>query len=237
MTSVEDVTSNWRSEHIASDFKLLPGVTLEALINLCPRETFANDRVCKVEIALSYHEEDSTLANFLVKSLQQLLPNAIVSLPEVSKTRNTVLDESRLIVPLLSGAFTKSAELLEELNIALCKQRYSGSLVLFPVYLEALPSSPAYLRLLWSLFSCTDKVWTNSSYIKSKHAYGAFSGHERCLYVAAHMIAFVLTNPQFFQGSFKTLLSLEELYECSLRLRGQKDIGAMGENPLFFTQN
>ena len=237
MTSVEDVTSNWRSEHIASDFKLLSRVTLEALLNVSPREELVSDSPCKIDIALSYHKDDSALAQFLLKRLQYILPNAVISLPEASQTRNKVLDESKIIVPLLSAAYTKTAELLEELNIALCKQRFSGSLVFFPVYLEALPSSPAYLRLLWSFFSCADKIWTNSTSTISKHVDPSFSNHEKCLYVAAHMIAFVLNNPEHFHESFKTLLSVEELYECSLKLRGQKDIQTSCDNPLFFAKN
>ena len=236
MTSVEDVTSNWRSEHIVSDFKLLSRVTPEALFNISQREPLVSDSPCKIDIAISYHKDDSTLAQFLLKQLQDILPNAVISLPEESQTRNTVLDESKIIVPLLSVAYVKTAELLEELNIALCKQRFSGSLVFFPVYLEALPSSPAYLRLLWSLFSCVDKVWADSTSAIIKHVDPSFSSHEKCLYVAAYMIAFVLNNPTHFQESFKTLLSIEELYECSLKLRSQKDIQVSCDNPLFFAQ-
>jgi len=233
MTSVEDITSNWRSEHILSNFKLLPRVSLELVMNTSERK-FSSNSHNETDIALICSEEDSVWAQFLLKRLKYILPNTVISLPEVDQTRNTVLDDAKIIVPLLSASFTKTAELIDELNIALCRQRFSDTLVLFPVYLEALPSSPAYLRLLWSLFSCTDKVWTSSSSIVNKYVDDSLSGHDKCLCVAAHMIAFILKNPQWFQDSYKTLLSIEELYEASLTLRTQKDIDASSNNPLVF---
>ena len=233
MTSVEDITSNWRSEHISSNFKMLPRVALELVMNTSEGQ-FSNNNHSETDIALLYSEEDSTWAQCLLKRLKHILPSAIISLPEVAQTRNAILDDARIIVPLLSASFTKTAELIDELNIALCRQRFSGTLVLFPVYLEALPSSPAYLRLLWSLFSCADKAWTSSSSIVNKYVDDSLSGHEKCLCVAAHMIAFILMNPQWFQDSYKTLLSIEELYEASLTFRTQKEIDASCNNPLVF---
>ena len=235
MTSVEDVMSNWRSEHILSNLNFFSNITIEELMNLSPNELSDDTSQSSIDITLSYHQDDNQSAQYLLKQLQYLLPNANLSLPEeFSKERNAVLDESRIIVPLLSVAYIKTAECLEELNIALCKQRFSSSLVFFPIYLKALPSTPAYLRLLWSLFSCTDKVWTSSSSFINKYVDASLSSSEKCLYVAAHAIAYVLTNQACFQGSFKTLMSIEELSECTLKLRGKKDIDTSNCNPLFF---
>ena len=180
-------------------------------------------------IALSYHSAESDLARFLSDRLLYYLPNMKISHPEQAKVRSSVLDEASVIVPLLSHAYTKSAELSEELNIALCRQRSCSSWLFFPIYTEKLPSKPAYFRLLLSLFSCSDELWeTNASD-------AAWSTKQKCLDAAARLIAYVLVSGSNLTGSFKTLISTEELSECTLQLRAKTKIDATsGNNPLYF---
>ena len=236
MTSIEDVTSNWRSEHIESNLKCFPDVALEELLLQKPRSDVTSGDSDRVDIVLSYHKEDERWAQFLSKRLKDLLPNARISLPEISQVRNAILDDSIIALPLLSNAFLKSAELLEELNISLCRHRFSGLLVLFPIYLEALPSTPAYLHLLWSLFSCADKIWTSSSSQVNRLLDASLLPQEKCLAVASHVIAHVLAKMSSSQGSFKTLLSIDELSEMTLQLRGKNATASLNGNPLFFSQ-
>ena len=180
-------------------------------------------------IALSYHFAESDLARFLSDRLLYYLPNMKISHPEQAKVRSSVLDEASVIVPLLSHAYAKSAELSEELNIALCRQRSCSSWLFFPIYTEKLPSKPAYFRLLLSLFSCSDELWeTNASD-------AAWSTKQKCLDAAARLIAYVLVSGSNLTGSFKTLISTEELSECTLQLRAKTKIDATsGNNPLYF---
>lgn len=181
-----------------------------------------------------YHNGEEPLGRFLFERLQHYLPNATVSLPEESKARLALLDEATIIAPLLSHSFTDSAELSDELNTALCRQRVTDRLVLFPVSLGPLPSSPAYFRLLWSLLSCSDNVWTNYKLISNSKADTQFSSSQRCLDFAARVIAYVLTNSECFKGSYKTLLSTEELLDSTLRFRAKLPLDQLRYNPLYF---
>lgn len=69
------------------------------------------------------------------------------------------LDVARVIVPLLSPAFLTSSELVEELNIAICRNRSSSRRVLFPVQVAVVPPKPSYVHLIPSEFSCNDFKW------------------------------------------------------------------------------
>ena len=235
ITSVEDVTSAWRTEHYMSGLKFLTNVELADVLNFRPEKKKSDSaKSNKVDVALLYHHGEEPLGQFLLERLQRYLPNATVSLPEDSKARLALLDEATIIVPLLSHSFTDSAELSDELNTALCRQRVTDKLVLFPVSLGPLPSSPAYFRLLWSLLSCSDNFWTSYKLISNSKADTLFSSSQRCLDFAARVIAYVLTNPKCFQGSYKTLLSTEELLDSTLRFRAKLPVDQLSYNPLYF---
>ena len=234
ITSVEDVTSAWRTEHYMSGLKFLANVELADVLNFQPEKKSDSSKSNKVDIALLYHYGEEPLGRFLLQRLQSYLPDATVSLPEDSKARLALLDEATIIVPLLSHSFTDSAELSDELNTALCRQRVTDRLVLFPVSLGPLPSSPAYFRLLWSLISCSDNFWTNYKLISNSKADTQFSSSQRCLDFTARVIAYVLTYPKCFQGSFKTLLSTEELLDSTLRFRAKLPVHQLSYNPLYF---
>eukprot|EP00795_Rhopilema_esculentum_P000773 gene772-10502_t len=227
VTSIEDVTSNWRTYHYQSGLKYLKGLEFQDMIDFKTTQILPGSG--SNSIALSYHSAENDLAQFLSDRLRYFLPNVKISHPEPAKVRSSVLDEASIIVPLLSHAYTKSAELSEELNIALCRQRSCSSWLFFPIYTEKLPSKPAYFRLLLSLFSCTDELW------ESNASDAGWSTKQKCLDAAARLISYVLVNGSNFTGSFKTLLSTEEISECTLQLRAKIKIDATsGNNPFYF---
>lgn len=73
------------------------------------------------------------------------------------------LDNARLIIPLLSSSFVESTELVHELNIAWCRQRYASDICFLAIALDNLPYKPTYIHLFPCFFNCTDKQWKISS--------------------------------------------------------------------------
>lgn len=239
VSAIQDIASSWRTEHVLSGLKFLPEIKLENVTEFSRKEaSIATDSSHTVDIMLCFHESNRTQGQYLVERLQFYLPWCRVSLPETAKVRHSLLDEAALVVPLLSCAFSRSAEFIEELNIALCRQRFNSRLVLFPLLLEALPITPSYLHLLWCLFSCEDRVWKNyRTLTKAKSDGDNLSAEGKCLDFAAKLIAFILTNPSHFQGTFKTIVSTEELRDSTLRLRAKKPVDLIGYNPLYFEKS
>ena len=139
-----------------------------------------------------------------------------------------------MVIPLLSSAFIHSPELMDELNTALCRHRFSRKLVLFPVLLEELPREPAYLRLLFCLFSCSDSFWTRQklpSGLKTKIT----ASSAVCLRAAATVITYVICSAESVSGYFKTLFSVDELMTSRMQL-GMKEEAKLNFNPLLFTE-
>ena len=236
--AVGDILSSWRTEHIISGLQFLPDLKIEDIVDLTPNEKWSSDgNSNEADIMLSFHKHDRMMANFLVDRLHYYLPQARISFPEEAKVRHSLLDNARLFVPLLSCSFTATAELTEELNTALCRQRFGNKLVLFPVALEPLPSTPSYFHLIWSLISCEDKVWENyHTLAKITTDELVIPTAQRCLDYAARMISLILLSPGLFHGSFKTLLSIRELQDTTLRFRAKLPANLIGYNPLYFEE-
>jgi len=236
--SAQDATSSWRTEHIKSGMAFLPSLKIENIMDLTANGTWSSEgNSNETDIMLCFHENDKAMAKFLVDRLHYFLPKARISMPEESKVRHSLLDGAALIVPLLSCSFTASAELTEELNTALCRQRFGNQLVLFPILLEPLPVSPSYFHLIWSLISCEDKVWVSYHTALKYSDETLILTTKKCLDFAARIISLILLNPDHFQGSFKTLLSTNELRDTTLRLRAKMPIDAIGYNPLYFEES
>ena len=214
----------------------MPGLKIDDIVKFSPKQITPSSN--NVDVALCFDEKDRIWGEFLLERLHHYLPNARISLPEENKVRHSLLDDALLIVPLLSCAFTRSAELTEELNTALCRQRFNSSLVLFPIALESLGiTSPVYFDLLWTLISCEDKVWQDSRRLKEPASEELkASEREKCLDFSARLISYIVTNQSLFQGSFKTLLSTEEMRYTTLRFRAKRPVDSIGFNPLYFEE-
>lgn len=234
--TIHDATSSWRTEHVQSGLKFLPDLRIEDITKFTPKEISPDEKSNNVDIMLCFHESNRNHGEFMQKRFQHYLPNCRISMPEEGKVRHNLLDDATVIVPLLSCSFTRSAELTEELNIALCRQRFNDKLVLLPIELEPLPITPAYFHLLWSLFACEDKVWTRyrPDLESGNEDRRKFSPDQKCLDFSARVVSYVLLNRDLFKGSFKTLLSCEELRSSTLRLRAKKSIDSINYNPLYF---
>ena len=118
-----------------------------------------------VDIYLICSEEDAKycqlFCQLLISQNQSLLIKK--SLEETNSSRLSYLETASLVIPLLSPSFISSAELVHELNIAWCRQRYAEEFCFFQVILNTLPVRPTYVHLLPCFFNCKDKHWKNSS--------------------------------------------------------------------------
>ena len=114
-----------------------------------------------VDIYIISSEEDSEysrlLSELIISHNQSLIVK--ISSEESNSARLTILENARLIIPLLSSSFMKSTELVHELNIAWCRQRYASNFCFLTIVLERLPDKPTYVHLFPCFFDCTDKRW------------------------------------------------------------------------------
>ena len=113
-----------------------------------------------VDVALSYAERDKRAAIVMKQLLLAKIPSLKISEPVAGDfSRVQSLDVARVIVPLLSSAFLASIELVEELNIAIFRNRSSSRRILFPVQVAAFPPKPSYVHLIPCEFSSSDYKW------------------------------------------------------------------------------
>lgn len=112
------------------------------------------------DVALSFAEADKRAAVILKQLLLEKVPSLKISEPMAGDfSRVQSLDCARVIVPLLSPAFLASSELIEELNIAIFRNRSSSRRILYPVQVSAYPPKPSYVHLIPCEFSSSDYRW------------------------------------------------------------------------------
>ena len=122
----------------------------------------ASQRLAVCDVAVSFAEQDRKSAVLLKQLLLEKMPSLKVSEPmsgDVSRVQ--CLDVARVMVPLLSPAFLTSSELIEELNIAICRNRSSSRRVLFPVHVAPLPPKPSYVHLIPCEASRSNYKWAS----------------------------------------------------------------------------
>ena len=112
------------------------------------------------DLALSFASSDNKSASILKHLLLEKKPSLTISEPRSGDfTRVKALDNARFVVPLLSPAFLASKELVEELNIAIYRNRNSSRQILFPIQIAAIPPLPTYVHLIPCEFSSVDYEW------------------------------------------------------------------------------
>ena len=112
------------------------------------------------DLALSFASSDNKSASILKHLLLEKKASLTISEPRSGDfTRVKALDNARVVVPLLSPAFLASKELVEELNIAIYRNRNSSRQILFPIQIAAIPPLPTYVHLIPCEFSSVDYEW------------------------------------------------------------------------------
>lgn len=125
-------------------------------------EQATSSRSATCDVALSYAEGDKRAATVLKQLLLEKVPSLTISEPMAGDfSRVQSLDVARVIVPLLSPAFLASSELVEELNIAIFRNRSASRRILFPVQVAAFPPKPSYVHLIPCEFSSSDYKWAH----------------------------------------------------------------------------
>lgn len=173
------------------------------------------------DIALSFADSDKKSAVVLKQLLLEKIPSLKISEPVAGDfSRVQSLDVARVIVPLLSPAFLVSNELVEELNIAIFRNRSSSRRILYPIQVSAIPPKPAYVHLIPCEFSSSDFKWArkvigeNPSNEVSK--IGEMTGVDVdevfCLKAAADVIVEQLSeeNKQDLKSFNRVLLNVHE---------------------------
>lgn len=125
-------------------------------------EQVTSARSATCDVALSYAEGDKRAAVILKQLLLEKVPSLKISEPVAGDfSRVQSLDAARVIVPLLSPAFLASSELVEELNIAIFRNRSASRRILFPVQIATYPPKPSYVHLIPCEFSNSDYKWAH----------------------------------------------------------------------------
>ena len=201
---IKESTKMWREAICLRKFPICSGTDFFTTTSLRKVQYSNQD---KYDVILSYHMGDKAFANILIQHLVMLIPNIKVSVPVDNKSlRLHEIDQSKLIVPLLSQAYVTSSELMEEFHTALCRHRFAEEIVLFPIIVNELPPTPAYPQIVFSLFSLTDHVWSRE-----------FVGEPAslCLSAAAAVICNILVREPKVSTAFRTLFSMSELQDST----------------------
>ena len=127
-------------------------------------EQVTSSRPATCDVALSYAEGDKRAAVTLKQLLLEKVPSLKISEPMAGDfSRVQSLDVARVIVLLLSPAFLASSELVEELNIAIFRNRSASRRILFPVQIATYPPKPSYVHLIPCEFSSSDYQWAHKT--------------------------------------------------------------------------
>ena len=197
--------------------------------NICGGEMF--------DVFISYHPHDKNYADFLKCELQTLSPSISIStIGSPEKDRLSVLDESRIVVPLLSSMYTSDASCLEELNSSLSKHRWSDRITCCPVIIDSLPLSPVYPSLCFCLFSCTDSFWLEKYFEDPIESSLVSPIPGTCLRELAKFLVKATKTGKSSKGSLKAILNVNELEKSIDQLKMTIDtIGEVpGGNPLYY---
>lgn len=125
-----------------------------------PELTHSETSSAVYDLALSFASSDNKSASILKQLLLEKRPSLTISEPRSGDfSRVKALDSARVFVPLLSPAFLAYKELVEELNIALHRNRNSSRQILFPIQIAAIPPVPTYVHLIPCEFSSVDYEW------------------------------------------------------------------------------
>ncbi|XP_071080878.1 uncharacterized protein [Haliotis cracherodii] len=114
------------------------------------------------QIVFSFSHDSLRLAIILSELINQASPDTNCTfISENNKDRLHLLDQSQLVVIIVSDGYIQSAQLLEELHLSLCRQRREKPRrMMYLIEGLHLSAKPEYLHLLDYKVSITDKLWT-----------------------------------------------------------------------------
>ena len=115
------------------------------------------------DVFLSYSHEDTADAEYIVECLRARDPGVRIFMDRLElnpgaawqQTIFDALDDSRLILSVISPAYLKSKMCKEEFNIALQRQRNEDNRLLRPIYLAEV-DMPTYMQMV-QYVNCTER--------------------------------------------------------------------------------
>ncbi|XP_046575600.1 uncharacterized protein LOC124283651 isoform X2 [Haliotis rubra] len=113
-------------------------------------------------VVFSFSHDSLRLAIILSELIKQASPDTNCSfISENNKDRLHLLDQSQLVVIIVSDGYVQSAQLLEELHLSLCRQRREKpTRMMYLIEGSHLSARPHYLHLLDYKVSINDKLWS-----------------------------------------------------------------------------
>ncbi|XP_071958348.1 uncharacterized protein [Antedon mediterranea] len=114
----------------------------------------------RYDIAVSCTQSDLKFASYFIDMIKEFSPHLKVASSDCSdQEKRSILESASKIVAFVSPSYTESPPHMEELNIALCRHRFSPQPILFAIQLHMLPRLPSYLHLIPYRFCLEDEIW------------------------------------------------------------------------------
>lgn len=113
-----------------------------------------------MDIAVSYANDSTHLAGSFCIMMDRLYPNFNISVhSHADQKRYTDLDTARKIVIFVSKDFLCNDQHMQELHLALNRQRTLAQNILYLIQTTPLSGRPFFPRILPYNVSCIDNVW------------------------------------------------------------------------------
>ncbi|KAL4237274.1 hypothetical protein ACF0H5_001993 [Mactra antiquata] len=125
-----------------------------------PAEKLAPDDNSETDIAISYTGDSIHLVGTFIHMLNGLYPNLNISTHSaLDQSRFTALDTAKKIVVFVSRDFVKNEHHMQELHLAVNRQRSSKQHILYLIKTTVLDETPFFTRILPYNVVSTDGVW------------------------------------------------------------------------------
>ncbi|XP_033734725.1 uncharacterized protein LOC117323550 [Pecten maximus] len=182
----KEVLESIRTRNVAKDYKLdLKQFTIYRKVPLPKIEARPEDQdKQECDVAIGFAGDATYCAMVMNHVLDEVHPGLKIKfLWERNKSLLQDLDTAHVIVLFLSEEFVNSEEHMENLHIALCRQRaLKGRRVVHFVQTMDLPSEHSFLKLLPIAANFKDKIWYD--FVKQK---GADTAHKLRKYVISRI--------------------------------------------------
>lgn len=125
-----------------------------------------------VDVAVSYANDAMHLAGSFCMLMDRFYPNLNISVhSHANQRRYSALDTARKIVIFVSKEFLGNEQHMQELHLALSRQRPLSENILYLVKTTRLSGRPFFPRILPYNVACTDSVWKDleKTVLKGNH--------------------------------------------------------------------
>ncbi|XP_060564379.1 uncharacterized protein LOC132723632 [Ruditapes philippinarum] len=163
---IERILSARRCEDVKMQYKLIGSGDDKLLERITPvvvpKEDIDEIDTTKIDIAVSYANDATNLAGAFCVMLDKKYPNLNMSVySHGDQQRYNSLDTAKKIVLFISNDFLRNEHHMQELHLALSRQRPLVTNVLYLVQATGITGRPFFPRILPYNISVTDIVWSD----------------------------------------------------------------------------